>query len=136
VVDAFVVESATPNAPAISPVVDAFVVDSVAAAAPGADGSAPPNAPATEPAIPAAAPDISGLAGLPELGSVGVVANHVSNGPSAARELLSTGPGRSLAVVAVLLLAIGVFLSVHRWTDRGDRKLAAARSGSDVARFR
>jgi hypothetical protein len=123
-------------APAISPVVDAFVVDSVAAVAPGGEGSAPPNAPATEPAIPVAAPDMSGLAGLPELGSVGAVANHVSSGPSAARELLSTGPGRSLAVVAVLLLAIGVFLSVHRWTDRGDRKLAAARRGSDVARFR
>ncbi len=123
-------------APVTNSVADAFVVESVTASAPGGGGPAPANAPVTELAAPVAASVPADLAGLPVLGSVGAVANRVSDGPSAARELLSTGPGRSLAVVAVLLLAIGVFLSVHRWSDRGDRKLAAARSGSDVARFR
>jgi hypothetical protein len=129
-----------PDAAAAAPVTglvaDAFVVESVTAVAPGGDGSAPTDAPVTEPAVAAAVPDMAGLAGLPDLGSVGVVTARVTDGPTAARALLSTGPGRSLAVVAVLLLIIGLFLSVHRWADRGDRKLAAARSGSDVARFR
>ena len=60
----------------------------------------------------------------------------MTDGPSAARALLSTGTGRSLAVIVALLAAITVFLAVHRRTDRGDRKLAAARNGPDVARFR
>ena len=35
-----------------------------------------------------------------------------------------------------LPFSIALFLAVHRRADRGDRKLAAARSGLDVARFR
>jgi hypothetical protein len=50
--------------------------------------------------------------------------------------LLSSGTGRSLAFITALLIAMALFLSVHRRTDRGDRKLAAARSGADLARFR
>ena len=42
----------------------------------------------------------------------------------------------SLAVITGLLLAIAFFLAVHRRTDKGDRKLAAARRGPEVARFR
>jgi hypothetical protein len=38
--------------------------------------------------------------------------------------------------IVVLALAIACFLSLHRRSDQGDRKLAAARTGSDVARFR
>jgi hypothetical protein len=70
------------------------------------------------------------------LGSVGALAGNVTEGPSAARRLLSSGTGRSLAALCVLLVAIALFLAVHRRTDRGDRKLAAARRGSEVARFR
>jgi hypothetical protein len=70
------------------------------------------------------------------LGSIGTISNRVTDGPSAARALLSSDAGRSVAVIVVLLVAIGLFLLVHRWADRGDRKLAAARSGADVARFR
>ena len=62
--------------------------------------------------------------------------DRVTDGPSAARALLSTGTGRSLTVILALLAAITVFLAIHRRTDRGDRKLAAARNGPDVARFR
>ncbi|HEY3672094.1 MAG TPA: hypothetical protein VGN51_14245 [Acidimicrobiia bacterium] len=80
--------------------------------------------------------DLQGLAGLPSLGSIGAITSRVTDGPSAARALLSTGTGRSLAVIGALLVAIALFLAVHRRTDRGDRKLAAARNGSDVARFR
>ncbi|MDQ1430080.1 MAG: hypothetical protein QOF40_682, partial [Actinomycetota bacterium] len=57
-------------------------------------------------------------------------------GAGAARELLSTPAGRSVAVLVGLVLAILVFLAVHRRLDRGDPRLAAAPVGSDVARFR
>ena len=67
---------------------------------------------------------------------VGSITDRVTDGPAAARALLSNTPGRSLAVITGLLLAIAFFLLVHRRTDRGDRKLAAARSGPEVARFR
>jgi hypothetical protein len=79
---------------------------------------------------------LQGLGDLPALGSIGAIANRVTDGPSAARALLSTGTGRSLAVIGVLLVAIALFLAVHRRADRGDRKLAAARTGPEVARFR
>ena len=42
----------------------------------------------------------------------------------------------SKVLVMALLVAIGLFLTVHRWADRGDRKLAVARRGPDLARFR
>jgi hypothetical protein len=70
------------------------------------------------------------------LGALGGIAGSVTGGPEVARELLSTGTGRSLAGVGVLLAAIVVFLGVHRRSDRSDRKLAAARRGLEVARFR
>jgi hypothetical protein len=133
-------------APLTGPVVDALVVTEVVpAVAPGGGDPTAPDALAAVPAIPAsptipaAVQDgslVAGLGDLPDLRSVGAVATDVNAGPAGARQILSTGPGRSLLMVAVLLLAIGVFISVHRWMDRGDRKLAAARSGSDVARFR
>ena len=83
-----------------------------------------------------AATGLEGLGGLPVLGSLGSITDSVTDGPSAAGELLSTGTGRSLAVIGALLLAIAAFLAVHRRTDRGDRKLATARTGPEVARFR
>jgi hypothetical protein len=89
-----------------------------------------PDAAATPP--PAAASTVAGLEQLPVLGSLG----SITDGPSAAREVLSTGAGRSLLAVGLLLGALGVFLLVHRRSDRTDTKLAAARSGPDVARFR
>ena len=64
------------------------------------------------------------------------IADNVTDGPSAARALLSSGAGQSVAVIVALLGAIVLFLMVHRRSDRGDRKLAAARSGPEVARFR
>ena len=91
------------------------------------------TAPAVAPSVAAAAP--AGLDQLPSLGSIGRFASQVSS-PSATNELLSTGAGRSVAAVLALLGAIGIFLVVHRRADRGDVKLAAARNGSDVARFR
>ncbi len=80
--------------------------------------------------------NLAGLGGLPALGSIGGLTDRVTDGPSAARAVLSTGTGRSLTVIMALLVAIALFLAVHRRTDRGDRKLAAARNGPDVARFR
>ena len=89
----------------------------------------------TEEAAPPA-PEPGPLDGLPALGVIGAIPGAVADPPSAARELLSTGTGRSLAVILGLLAAIGVFLSIHRRADRGDRKLAAARTAPDLARFR
>ena len=47
--------------------------------------------------------DVGALAGLPALGSIGAVASGVPDGPAAARALLSTGTGRSVAVILALL---------------------------------
>ena len=81
----------------------------------------------------AAAPanELAGLDGLPALGSIGELADRVTDGPSAAHALLSTGTGRSLTVILALLAAITVFLAIHRRTDRGDRKLAADANGPE-----
>jgi hypothetical protein len=75
------------------------------------------------------------LSGLPQLQSLGEIAASVSGGTTA-RELLATPAGRSVAVLVGLLLALLVFLGVHRRLDRSDPKLATAPAGSDVARFR
>lgn len=127
---------ATAAAPASAPTGDTFV----AAGAPiGANGGAATGAVADAspaPVAPGAPSRFDGLGDLPVLGSIGSVAGRVTEGPSAAGRLLSTGTGRSLAVLGVLLAAIAVFLAVHRRTDRSDRKLAAARSGPDLSRFR
>ena len=121
-------------APTSGPVTDAFVAAGDNTDAPGAVVPAPDAASVTEPALQQS--ELAGLAELPVLGSIGQVANQVTDGPSAARALLSTGTGRSLAVLLSLLVAISVFLAVHRRADRGDRKLATARTGPEVARFR
>jgi hypothetical protein len=76
------------------------------------------------------------LGGLPRLGSFGAVATNVPDAPEAARALLTTRTGRSLALVLALLGAILLFLFVHRRVDRSDRKLVSARTGPDLARFR
>jgi hypothetical protein len=91
-----------------------------------------------EPPAPTPAPgaNVGSLAGLPELGSIGAVASGVPDGPAAARALLSTGTGRSVAMILALLLAVLLFLSIHRRVDRSDSKLTAAGSGPEVARFR
>jgi hypothetical protein len=103
-------------------------------------GSGALDAPAVVNALPAAPilgpSDASALASLPNLGTVGELAANVGDGPSAARALIETGTGRSVAVLLALLGAILLFLSIHRRFDRGDPKLAAARSGPDLARFR
>jgi hypothetical protein len=81
------------------------------------------------------APVADPLAGLPQLRSLGEVAASVSDGTTA-RELLATPAGRSVAVLVGLVLALLVFLGVHRRLDRSDPKLTTAPAGSDVARFR
>ncbi len=93
-------------------------------------GPAPPAAPIVM------ASDPYSFAGLPHLGSLGQIAASVSDGPATARALLATRTGRSVAVLLGFVLAILLFLSIHRRFDRGDRKLATARSVGDVARFR
>jgi hypothetical protein len=100
----------------------------------GSTGGDPTAPAAVAPAVAAAVP--AGLDQLPSLGTIGSFTRQVSDAPSAANEILSTGAGRSVAVVLALLAAIGIFLAVHRRADQGDAKLAAARNGSDVARFR
>jgi hypothetical protein len=95
----------------------------------------PDVATVAEVAAPAAAPAPSGLDDLPVLGAIGSFTDRVAD-RAGAGELLSTGTGRSAAGVAALLAAIALFLSVHRRSDRGDRKLAAAHAGPDLARFR
>jgi hypothetical protein len=91
-----------------------------------------------EPPAPTPAPgvNVGALAGLPELGSIGAVASGVPDGPAAARALLSTGTGRSVAMIVALMLAVLLFLAIHRRMDRSDSKLTAAGNGPDVARFR
>jgi hypothetical protein len=103
--------------------------------APGAAVPAPDFAPVTTPAA-APATGLGGIGDFSVLGSIGDVANQVTDGHSATRALLGTGPGRSLRVIGALLAAIVVFLFVHRHADKGDRKLTAAPSGPEVARFR
>jgi hypothetical protein len=120
--------------PAPGPATDVFVPAVGSTDAPGAALPATDAASVAGPALPPS--DLAGLDHVPVLGSIGSVAKQVTDGPSAARELLSTGTGQSLAVILSLLGAIAVFLAVHRRTDRGDRKLAAARTGPEVARFR
>jgi hypothetical protein len=87
----------------------------------------------TAPAAPVAS---ASLGDLPTLGSVGKLAATAGGGPAAAGTLLSTGTGRSIAVVLALLGAILLFLSIHRRVDRSDPKLASAQTGPDVVRFR
>jgi hypothetical protein len=93
--------------------------------------SAAPTTPDVTPATPTA-PAID----APALGAVGAIADQVDDVPSAAGSLLSTGTGRSVSMVVGLLVAIGLFLLLHRRADPGDGKLATARTGPDVARFR
>jgi len=73
---------------------------------------------------------------LDSTGSITAIAAEVTGAPSAARTLVSTDRGRPLAAIGGLLAAIALFVGVHRRADWGDRKLAAARSGPEVARFR
>jgi hypothetical protein len=119
--------------PAANPVGDAFVAAGDATEAAGVAAPVPDTGAVAAPAPPSGP---EGLGDLPLLGSLGSITDHVTDGPSAARALLSTGAGQSLAVIGALLGAIVLFLMVHRRSDRSDRKLAAARSGPEVARFR
>jgi hypothetical protein len=121
-------------APDPGPVTEAFVPAVGITDAPGVAFAVPAGASVAAAALPPS--ELTGLDELPVLGAIGSVTNRVTDGPSAARALLSTGTGRSLAVIVSLLGAMAVFLAVHRRTDRNDRKLAAARSGPEVARFR
>jgi hypothetical protein len=115
-------------APAAAAAAPTVAASQVAAAPP--TGGAGDTAAAT-PLQPVADP----LSGLPQLRSLGEIAASVSGGTTA-RELLATPAGRSVAVLVGLLLALLVFLGVHRRLDRSDPKLATAPAGSDVARFR
>ena len=122
-----------PDAAAAAPALVA-VTDAIVAAVGTAANL--PDTPAPESIAVPAASGLEGLDRLPVLGSLGSIANRVTDGPSAARDLLASGTGRSLAVSAALLLALVTFLAVHRRADRGDRKLSSARTGPEVARFR
>ncbi len=126
--------AAAAPAPAAAPelVTDAFVAAAGTTDAPGTPVPAPVAAPVAAP-VPTG---LEGLDGLPVLGTLGSITDRVTDGPAAARQLLSTGTGRSLMVIGGLLGAIACFLMVHRRTDRGDRKLSTAQSGPEVARFR
>jgi len=54
----------------------------------------------------------------------------------AAREVLSTPAARSVAAVIAIALAVLLFLGFQGRFDRSDPKLAGARDGRDLARFR
>jgi hypothetical protein len=121
-------------APDPAPVVDAAVVSTLGAAVSDGFGAvgqdAAPVAPTNE---------TEGVDDRPVLdatGSTGAIADQVIEAPAAARALVSTDRGRPLAAIGALLVAIVLFVGVHRGADSGDRKLAAARSGAEVARFR
>jgi hypothetical protein len=118
--------AAAPITPVLDAAAEALVVPAVPDVATVAEVAAPAAA---------AAPSPSGLDDLPVLGAIGSFTDRVAD-RAGAGELLSTGTGRSVAGVAALLAAIALFLSVHRRSDRGDRKLAAAHAGPDLARFR
>jgi hypothetical protein len=121
------------TSPVTGPATDAFVAAGDATEAAGVAAPVPDTGAVTTPPPPSG---LQGLGDVPLLGSLGSITDHVTDGPSAARALLSTGAGQSLAVLGALLGAIVLFLMVHRRSDRSDRKLAAARSGPEVARFR
>ena len=132
-----------PDAVAPAPIVSAVEVFVPADGATGTDLGAPAAFDGVAPVadVPAlVAPSVPtgavSLTGLPELGTIGSLASNVSGGPTDPRTLLSSGTGRSVAVVLALLGAILLFLAFHRRVDRGDPKLATARAGPDLARFR
>lgn len=150
-VDAAGSPAGVPQTSAVAPAAAANGPAPVAAAAPASGGvvgrevtlagsAAPdvarPAAVPPTPAAPAAVEDPFPSAGLPQLGPPGGIAASVDGGPSTPRRLLATPAGRSLAALGGLVLAILLFLVVHRRLDRSDPKLAAPRLGSDVARFR
>jgi hypothetical protein len=128
-----------PDAAAAAPVsggvTDAFVVAGGTTDAPSGAVPVPDVAPVATPAA-SAVTGLVGLGALPALGPVGAVTDRVPDASSATRALLDAGTGRSLGVIGTLLAAIVLFLAVHRRADKGDRKLAATRSGPEVARFR
>ena len=133
-----------PDAVAPAPIISSFGVFVPAGGSTGTDAGAAPAAfdgvaPAADLSAlvaPAAPTGAVSLVSLPELGTIGSLASSVPGGTTDARALLSSGTGRSVAVVLALLAAILVFLAIHRRVDRSDPKLAAARTGPDLARFR
>jgi hypothetical protein len=129
------VNGPAPAAAAAAPIAD---VAQVAAPVFSANGGIAATAAPTTPdaSALAAGPAADSISGLPQLRSLGQVAASVTDGPSTARELLTTPAGRSVTVLLGLILAVLLFLSVHRRLDRSDPKLAAVQSASDVARFR
>ncbi len=100
----------------------------------GTGGAAPDIVAAA--AVPAPVTVPFSLAGLPQLRSLGEIADSVGDSPSAARALLVSPAGRSPAVFGGLVLAVFLFLVVHRRLDRGDPRLVATRFGPAAARFR
>jgi hypothetical protein len=99
----------------------------------------PEVAPAAVPeaVVPAAVAPVASasLADLPNLRTIGKM-TATADAASGPVELLSSGPGRPIAVVVALLAAALLFLSIHRRIDRGDPKLGSAHTAPDVARFR
>jgi hypothetical protein len=125
--------TAAPTSAATTVAATVAATDTVAAGA-GGPGEVVPAPEAT--LVTASAPaGVEALDQLPLVGALGGMTDDVTPGRSAAR-VLSTGPGRSLLAFGLLLGVILVFLTLHRRTDRTDRKLAAARRGPEVARFK
>ena len=117
------------HAPAATP---AATVDpnAIPAAQPS---SAPTPVPTPVPspvATPAPGPDLS------VLGALGSLAPPIADERTAVRSVLTTTTGRSVVTVIAVLIAMVLFLSMHRRLDRNDPKLASASAQADVARFR
>jgi hypothetical protein len=95
-------------------------------------GSIAPSSVVQEPAVaPSPPPETAG-----ETSVLGPIGDFGAVLPRVAREVFSTPAGRSAVWVAGLLLAIVVFLLVHRRLDHRDPKLATAPVSGDLARFR
>jgi hypothetical protein len=124
------VSGPAPDTAAAAPIANPVVVAVVNA---GAIADAPGGATAAGAAVTIPDGTAAVAASVPDLATV---TNGVSDPPAVARQILSSGAGRSVLFVVALLGVMAVFLVLHRRTDRGDRKLATARGGTDVARFR
>jgi hypothetical protein len=84
-----------------------------------------------DPSLPDAS--VGAAVSVPPLDAIGTLGGAA---PATADRLLRTRTARSIAAVVALVLALLVFLGLHRLIDRHDPKLATVPTSGVLARFR